>query len=358
MSSPSYRLKVTGALAIALVMVVLAVVAAKALLPPPANCLRDARNPYRFRDWKNYLDAIGDSGEAGVVAVISDSQGYAGEHLSWRSYPARLEHLLNERQTGGHKRWEVVNFSIDGVTPMEYMALASRLREESPTWVISISGSADYHGDNFTRGFSFSRSDLPNLLTEWRRARRLPLSFWKRHGRVEDTLTAAVADRWPLLPFRDFLWSWLDERYPGIQKVFYAPLTTYRYWELTGKPRTEKIPDPLPAAGEDGLDLTYDQRSTIMLEEFIAQLARIPARHHLVAACPLRDDFAGQEAGRWITRFRRDLRKLSRKHGLESWDMTDALPPEDFVSSNHLSSRGHWRMAQLLADRIAAAMEK
>ena len=358
MSSRSYRAKAAGALVIALAAFGTACLLAGRLLPPPADCAADARNPYRFRDWKNYVDGIRKTGDAAVVALISDSQGYAGEHLSWRGYPARLEGILNERRTGGFDRWEVLNFSIDGVTPMEYMALAARLQEESPAWVISVSGSADYHGDNFTRGFSFARSDLPNLLTEWRRARRLPFAFWRRHGRVEDTLTAWMADRLPLLPFRDFQWSWLDVRYPGIQKVFYAPLTSYRFWELPGKARTAVIPDPLPAASADQLDLTYDDRSAIMLGEFIAQLARIPARHHLVAACPLKTDFGDSRAGRWISRFRVDLENFSSGHGLDFWDMTEALEPEDFISGNHLSPRGHWRMAELLADRIAAEMER
>lgn len=358
MSTRSYRIKISGALVIALAAFGLLCLRAGRLLPPPANCVTDARNPYRFRDWKNYVDGIRGAGDAAVVALISDSQGYAGEHLSWRGYPARLEGILNERRPGGIDRWEVLNFSIDGVTPMEYMALAARLQEESPAWVISVSGSADYHADNFTRGFSYARSDLPNLLTEPRLARRLPLSFWRRHGRVEDTLTAWMADRLPLLPFRDFQWSWLDVRYPGIQKVFYAPLTTYRFWELPGKARTVVIPDPLPTAAGDQLDLTYDDRSRIMLGEFIAQLAQIPARHHLVAACPLREELAGKTGRLWIDRFRRDLEDFSSEHGLEFRDMTDALAPEDFVTGNHLSLRGHWRMAELLADRIAAEMEK
>ena len=86
---------------------------------------------------------------------------------------------------------------------MEYMALAARLREETPTWLISVSGSADYRAENFTKGFSFPRTDLVHLPTEGAVARRLPLSFWRRHGKVEDVLTAWIAHRFPLLRARD-----------------------------------------------------------------------------------------------------------------------------------------------------------
>ncbi len=151
---------------------------------------------------------------------------------------------------------------MDGATPMEYMALASRLRDEKLLWLISVSGSADYRVENVDKGFAFCRSDLPNLLTEWRLARRLPLSFWKRHGRVEDTLTAGVTHRFPLLRVRSFLWSWLDTRFPGAQKAFYAPRTTYRFWELPGKALIAPVPAPMPEKGGERLDLTYDGRST------------------------------------------------------------------------------------------------
>lgn len=346
------------AVGIGLAVVGLACLLATRGLPPPADSVEHTRNPYRFRDWPNYVDGLRGAGDAAVVALISDSQGYAGEYPGRRSYAARLEEILNERKTGGHDRWEVLNLSIDGVTPMEYMALAAYLQDHSPTWLISVSGSADYRADNYTRGFSYPRTDLPHLLTEWRLARRLPLSFWRRHGRVEDTLTAWVTHRMPLLRVRDLLWSWLDTRHPGAQKAFYAPRTTYRFWQLPGKARTQPVPDPFPVRGGEVLDLTYDELSTILLGEFIEQLAKIPARHQLVASAPLKADFSDTREGRWIARFREDLGRFSEEQGLPFRDLTDALPPEDFITSNHLHDRNHRRMAELLADHIAAEMEK
>ena len=212
MSTRAYRIKVAAAAGIGLAVIAAATGLARRAFPPPASCVESARNPYRFRDWPAYVAAIRERGAAACVVLISDSQAYGGEYPARNGYPARLEALLNERKTGGYERWEVLNLSIDGVTPMEYMALAARLRAETPTWLISISGSADYRAENFTKGFAFPRTDLVQLPTEWALARRLPPSFWRRHGKVEDTLTAWVTRRFPLLRARDYLWSWLDTR--------------------------------------------------------------------------------------------------------------------------------------------------
>ena len=358
MSTREYRRKVAAAVALGLAVVAGADFAVSRLLPAPANCVESARNPYRFRDWANFMAGLRDRGDAACVVLISDSQGYAGEWPAKKSYAARLEALLNERQTGGFAHWEVCNLSVDGVTPLEYMAAAARLRDERPTWLISISGSADFRADNFNQGFAFPRSDLTALATEWKVARRLPGAFWRRHGKVEDTLTAWVTHRFPLLRARDFLWSWLDTRYPGAQKAFYAPRTTYRFWQLPGAPRTEPVPDPFPHRGGEVLDLTYDERSTVLLNEFLDQLAAVPAAHKLVAANPLRSDFAEMREGPWIAAFREDLARLAAEKGLPFWDLTLALAPEDFITSNHLHDRGHRKLAGLLADRIAAEMEK
>lgn len=357
MSSRAYKIKVASSAGIGLAVVGTACLLAAHLLPPPADCVAHSRNPYRFSDWANYVDGIRGAGDAATVVLISDSQGYAGEYSGRYSYAARLEALLNERKTGGRDRWEVLNFSIDGVTPIEYMALAARLRNETPTWLISVSSSADYRAENFTQGFSFPRSDLPYLLTEWSLARRLPWTFWQRHGKAEDTLTAWMEHRMPLLRFRDFMWSWLDTRYPGCQKAFYAPRTNYRFWQLPGKARTKRLPDPFPDKTKGRLDLTYDERSTVLLDEFITELAKIQADHRLVVAAPLQSDFSDTGEGPWIAAFRQDIQRLSAARGLPFWDMTGELPPEYYITSNHLHPRNHKRMAELLADRIAAEME-
>lgn len=358
MSTGAYRIKVAAAAGIGLAVVGLACLLADRALPPPASCVESSRNPYRFRDWPAYVDGLRTATGAACVVLISDSQAYGGEYPARNGYPARLEALLNERKPGGIERWEVLNFSIDGATPLEYMALAARLREDTPAWLISVSGSADYRAENYTKGFSYPRTDLVHLPTEWALARRLPLSFWRRHGKVEDTLTAWVAHRFPLLRARDCLWSWLDTRYPGAQKTFYAPRTTYRFWQLPGKARTAPVPDPIPDRTGGRLDLTYDERSTVLLGEFVDELAKIPAQHKLVATAPLCSDFADTPDGKWIAAFRRDLERLAGERNLPFRDLTLALPPQDFITSNHMHDRNHRRMAEWLADHIAAEMEK
>ena len=354
MSTRAYRNKAAAATAIGLAVIAAATGLAARVFPPPANCVESARNPYRFRDWPAYIDGLRTADGAACVVLISDSQAYGGEYPSRNGYPARLEALLNERKPGGIARWEVLNLSVDGVTTMDYMALAARLREERPLWLISVSGSADYRAENIAKGFAFPRTDLVQLPTEARIARRLPLSFWRRHGKVEDTLTAWVAHRFPLLRARDFLWSWLDTRFPGAQKSFYAPRTTYRFWQLPGQARTKPIPDPIRDPTKGWLDLTYDGRSTVLLGEFVAQLAQIPAVHKLVATAPLKGDFADAPEGAWIAAFRRDAARLAAEHGLPFRDLTTALPPDDFITSNHFHDRNHRRMAELLADHVAA----
>jgi len=358
MSILTYKQKVAASVAIGGGVIGLVTLAVAYLFPVSATCVEDARNPYRFRDWIQYVDGMDSRADVGTVVLISDSQGYAGEYPARKGYPARLEVLLNERKTGGIDRWEVLNLSIDGVTPMEYMVLAARLREETPTWLISVSGAADFRAANFHKSMTLCRTDLPEFLVDWSMAHRLPWSFWKRHGRVEESLAAWVTRRFPLLRFRDFMWSWLDTRYPGSQKGFYAPRVTYRFWQLPGKARTKAIPSPFPQLNKVSIDLTYDENSTQMLREFLEQVAQIPATHCLVAANPLSSTFEATQMGPWIEAFRKDLACLTQELNLPFWDMTELLPPEDFITSNHFHDRNQKRMAILLEGRIAAEMGK
>ena len=166
MSTGAYRIKVAAAVGIGLAVIAAATGLALRALPPPASCVESPRNPYRFRDWPAYVDGLRTANGAACVVLVSDSQAYGGEYPARNGYPARLEALLNERKPGGIAHWEVLNLSIDGVTPLEYMALAARLREETPAWLISVSGSADYRAENYTKGFSYPRTDLVHLPTE------------------------------------------------------------------------------------------------------------------------------------------------------------------------------------------------
>jgi len=357
MSPRSYRLKVACAAGIGLAVVGLACGIANALLPPPADCVRDIRNPYRFRDWANYVDGADKTDGAAVVALISNSQGYAGEYPSQRGYPARLERLLNERQPGGRSRWEVLNFSMDGATPMDYMALAARLRDIRPDWLLVVTGSADFRAENAEHGFAYARTDLPTLLTEWAVAARMPWTFWRRNGRVEDTLTAWMNRRMPLLRARDCLWSWLDVRFPGMQPAFYAPQTPYRFWELKGRAVTAPVRRARdPGGGE--VDQALDERSRAMLADFLDQVAAVPAEHCLVLCAPLRKEPGDRDLAEGVAFFRDILAEEAAARDLPHEDWSDALPPKDYITTSHFHDRNHRRMAAKLADRIAAEMEK
>ncbi len=117
------------------------------------------------------------------------------------------------------------------------------------------------------------------------------------------------------------------------------------------------MPDPIPDKTGGRLDLTYDARSTELLAEFLDQFARVPAAHKLVATAPLSTDFAGTPDGDWIAAFRRDLARLASERNLPFEDLTNRLPAEDFITSNHFHDRNHRRMAEWLAERIAVETE-
>jgi hypothetical protein len=328
-------------------------IAARHILPAVPGCAEVHRNPFRFRGYPEYMDGISNAPAASRIVLLSNSQAYAGEFQRAQIYATLLEEDLNQRKAGGRNDWRVCNWSVDGMTSMEYMLMAGRLREDPPAIVLAVIGYADFRGANETKGFSYCRSDIPRLCGRTDVARSLPFRFWLRHAKFEDLLTYGIVQRFALFRVREYLWSWLDIRYPGVQTVFYAPMVNYRFWQLTGRPRVQAV--DLPAYRQEKVDFSYDERSTRMLREFLAQLAGLGTRTIIVNA-PLRISTNDPRAA-WNEPFRADLSALTGELGLPLWDLQAALPPEDFMTSSHFNRQNHQRFAKILADRLAAGTE-
>ncbi len=326
--------------------------AARRLLPHVPDCSGAIRNEYRFRGWPEYLAGLRAAPGATRLVLLSNSQGYAGEERAERSYPALLGEALNRRQAGGHTNWVVMNLSIDGVTHMEYMLLASLLRDDPPPVVLTVVGYADFRAENFDQGLAHGRTDVPRLVTRWRVLRHLPWAFYRRHFKLEEFLTASAHDHLALLRFRDYLWSWLDVRFPRLQTVFYAPNVPYRAWDIKSGATYRPLQLPMPRFPPP--KFVFDDHSTTMLREYLAQLAPLTSRV-FVATAPLRLAERDKRV-LWQQQFQDAVTAAAAEQGMTCWDLTSALPPQDFVTSSHFNADNHHRLSELLADRIAGSL--
>lgn len=322
---------------------------ARALLPVVPNCREAVRNPYRFRGWPEYMADRPADPKTGVAVLITNCQGYGGEYPAQNTYPAFLERILTEKKVGGFERWEVLNWSVDGASPMEYTLMAADLVRRPVTVVLAVTGFADFRVDNFHEGLLFCRSDTPRLVSHARIVGHLPATFLVRHTKLEDTLTALVTDWFALPRFKEYMWSWLDRRFPGIHNVFYAPKVNYLPWAVKADPCVEPL--RIPVAQDSAVNIVYSDESRIMMREFMGVLSQVPAKERIVVSEPRTDPVVMKDVGRQ-KRFQEDLQFVTSEFGLTFWDLQDALPQEDFLTSNHLNHRSHRAFARLLADRI------
>ena len=217
-------------------MLGLAEALARRLLPAVPGGLEDNRNPYRFRGWPEFIRDVGRGPKGATVVLISNSQAYAGEHPGKTDYPARLEESA-ERTPGGRPR------GLAGAQLVVRRHDLDRIRAVGPLPAApsAVAGARDDRVRGLQprtchRGFFHCRTDLPRLVSRPAILRGLPRSYLKRHSRVEDDLAFAVYDRLALYRFKEYFWSWLDVRLPGIHGLFYAPAVNYRPWELKGRP--------------------------------------------------------------------------------------------------------------------------
>lgn len=322
--------------------------AARVWGPAPPSCAADRRNPNRFRGWPEYVEGTEEmlAGHRTVV-ILTNCQGYGAELPARMGFPAALQDELAAQAVLGDANWRVVNWALDGATSIEYVVLAAYLRNLKPAAVVASLAFADFRAEHFTEGWRYVRSDVPRLATRPSVFRNLPRSFWRRHARVEDTLEAWAVDHCALLRTKEFAWSWLDGHLPGSHFALYAPAINYRPWRIGGQ-RTWRPPiRPIGVARIQDLDLLYDDRSTAMLGELVDVLASGSAPVVLVAQ-PFRDGHVHAAT------FARDLEAAAARRGLPFWNLQHAIPPEEFLTSNHLNHRGHRRLARELAARLNA----
>lgn len=336
-------------LGLVLLIAGLAEIGARRALPDIPGCQEEARNPFRFRGFPEYLAGFRQASAQHAVVLISNSQAYAGEYPPANIYPARLERLLNERRVGGHADWKVLNWSSDGMTSIEYVLLAACLRRASPALVLAITGFADYSVEHLDSGFLFCRTDVPRLATRPAVLAGVPWSYLRRHARVEDTLTSLATDRVALYRFREYLWCWLERRFPGAHRAFYAPFVNYLPWNIRGAAWVSALRFP-PAPEEENAAFTYTDASRPMLAEYLDALRGLSAPV-LVVAEPRRLA-AGDARGASDVAFGEDLRAMTAARGLALRDLRDALPAAGYITSSHFHDSNHRRFAELLCRQV------
>lgn len=348
---PTRRL--LGWLAVILGLLSAAELTARHLLPRVASATEEPRNPYRFRGWPEYTRADRAPAGTGRLVLLSNSQAVAGELRPHHIYAVALAQRLTELQVGGFTNWQVLNWSVEGMTSMEYMLLAARARQAQPDAVLLAAGMPEFRTANLTNGILFSRSDIHRLATRPSLMRHLPRAFLRRHYNLEDALTATARDRLALVRYRDFFWNWLDLRWPGVQPAFYAPLNNFHPWGLK-KIKTKARLGPVAWLPQDQSNLDYSDDCRLLVEETLRQVSLIEARLKLVISVPVRDQAHEGAHGEKLTLFLRHMAESSASvPGLSYTDLHALIPPDGFMDGAHLRGRYHAVYGQRLADEVA-----
>ncbi len=260
-------------------------------------------------------------------------------------YPAILQNELAKKALLDSTHWKVLNWSLDGATSIEYVILAAYLKTLHPDVVIASVAFADFRAEHFQEGYRYCRSDVTRLATRPSVIRNLPSTFLQRHMKVEDSLALWAFDHLAILRAAEYGWSWLDGHMPGCHYAMYAPAMNYRPWRIEGEKQWLPEIRPIGVPRDQDLDLAYDERSSAMIDELAAVLSAGNAPVVWVAQ-PFRDSHSSMD------RFVEDLSKSATQHGIPFWDLHAAIPADEFVTSNHLSRRGHRALAEELARRI------
>ncbi len=320
------------------------------LMPRVPGSDQAPRNPYRYRGWPEYVSGLRPAATNGQCVLISNCQGYGGEYDGRMIYSVELGRRLGAVQLGGHAAWTVHNWSVDGATSIDYLFAAAWLTRRQPDLTLAVTGYADYLAVHARADFGYSRTDLPRFLNDAAVRRALPQSFRDRHGRSEANLGFCAQDASALLRAGDFAWSWIERRMPGILNTWYAPNMPYLPWQLPKPARTwvRQLPASGPTGdGTDNTPLDYDASSTAMLTEYLDLLRRQHGRVVVVAEPYQHRDHPSARL------FLNDVARLASERSLEFWDLSAAVPDNEFKTTAHLSRKGHLRLAQLLTERLA-----
>ncbi|MBN1557149.1 MAG: hypothetical protein JW951_03280 [Lentisphaerae bacterium] len=341
-----------GAAAAVLAVLGAGELASRRLLPDVPSCVEAQRNPYRFRGWPEYVEQHETAPGVKRLVLLTNSQGYAGEIPAYKIYPYRLEMLLRGEGAGGSTRWEVLNWATDGITTIEQSILAAYLQTLTPDVVLVVTGYADYAVEHDGQGFLYCRSDVPRLATRLPVFTRLPPDYRRRHLKLEDTVTFLLRDRLACLRMREYGWSWLESRLPGVHEMFYAPHVNYLPWDIKARPWIRPL--RRPAGRPEDPVLRYGPESVAMLRDYLDLLTHISARV-IVVNEPVRTHEDDYRAG-WHLAFQEDLRELTETYGLTLWDLYSAVPADQFITSSHFHPRAHAAFAAMLAERLQAEL--
>ncbi|MCS6770734.1 MAG: hypothetical protein NZ740_01760 [Kiritimatiellae bacterium] len=328
---------------------------ARHMLPTVPRSEDVPRNPYRFRGWPEFTRLGPAPDNHARIVWLSNSQAYAGELPANRIYVDKLERALTKDHVGGFKKIEVLNWSFDGVTSLELTILAAYLHSASPDLVVAAVGAADFSSLNFHRPISEVRTDIPRLITDSAVRRTLPPSFRRRHMPCKDVLTEWARDRCALLRFREFAWSWLDQRWSGLLVGLYAPSLNYHPWKLDRVSRRASLGSP-PWRKRMPYQIDYGIQSRELLAEFLDLFAAIPARNHLVILTPRFLEHSDPNLAMDIA-FGQDIQVIAQHRGIRVWDDRHLFGREAFFDGLHFHPPFHQEYCDRLMRDLPSVLQ-
>lgn len=274
------------------------------------------------------------------MLLLSNSQGNGPEYPDRAIYSWLLQDLLNAGRTGPPVR--VVNWSFGPNRVPEAVALLARAQDLKPHLVLSVFHlawfqDADYEIAGRPTPLAMFPGDVVD--TAWLYRARTPPAYRAHYLRPATAINAFFARYWPTYRFRDLPVSYLQVTQPWFQP--FVPEGDWAAWFLAARARhsrlqAQPIARTMPGAPRPEL-----------VEMFGEAAARLPGKHvfvlqpHYYRLEQTSDAYAGLPAA------------LAR-HGIETWDMSAAVPWRQFLEGQHLhlADEGHRTLAAALAERV------
>lgn len=302
---------------------------------------RYGRNPHLRRDWDNYIRITSVPRPPEIrVLVLSNSQGNGPEYPDRAIYPWLLQDMLNVGRSGPPVR--VVNWSFGPNRVPETIALLARAQDLHPDVVLTVFHVGWFQAADYTfQGRPTTLSMFPGDVvdTAWLYRARLPDAYRQHYLKPVTALSALFARHWPTYRFRDVPVSYLQVTQPWFQP--FVPEGEWAAWFLAARARhsrlqAQPIARTLPPAPQPAL-----------MEMFGQAAEGLPGRHVFVLQphyFRLDQPLAAYDA----------VRPTLERHGFEVWDMSAAVPWNQFLEGQHihLADEGHRTFAAALAARL------
>jgi hypothetical protein len=281
-----------------------------------------ARKPYGEL-WLHYTRPRPRPASERLVLLITNSQGHVRKDGGIRSYPARLQQLLNEAEPGRPIR--VVNWAIPGGNAPEMIVLAARAAAHRPNAVLFVSYAHNFTYRESGLALERTRSDIHHLvyLPEVRRL----ISPWFLEAFPADSRSAWLATHSRLLQLREVLGS-----------------------SVTGRRRRSR--------GEPVAIKPWTGFSTLLLSELQWVLRRgLPSTPILLVSMPVNPERATPESGPTLRAFGARLQDVAGEDPLTTvLDAAALIPPGRFTDETHMDEPGHEQFARWLLPRVRAAL--